>query len=283
MNPMGDFNPANYSASSPYSTDTGMNWEYIRIINNSPYLLQVTLAGQGSKKIPENFLEDIRTTRGYNGKLTIVPVVNFPASAIGNALSSLVSVECYLAGEIVSPVAQPITTLANVGGSVIQASQVEQFGQPVPTKVVFATTAAQGSLNPPQNLNINNDGSGNFGDTTSLLSPPPFLKWDSVGNFQAKKLTAAQPVVLLAGQQETGKCGDSYTNAAAGATTGPTVNFKCVMTNTPTSITLNTPSENVNANAPAPSDIDVYGFWLAWSAPGAGTSRYVNTYTTVGN
>ena len=282
MNPSGDFNPANYSANNSYSTDTGMNWEYIRIINNSPYLLQVTLVGQGSKKIPENFLEDIRTTSGYNGKLIIVPVVNFPASAIGNALSSLVSIECYLAGEIVYPVAQPITTLANVGGSLIQASQVQQFGQAPGTYVVEATPQAQGSVGITFPTQINNDGSFTLG-SRAVVVPPANVNGDGAGNFYAKTLTAGTPVTLTHGAQETGKCGQSYTNVTAGQTIGPATNFKTVMTNVPTSITLNTPSENVNANAPAIGDIDIYGFWLEWTAPGAGTSRYVNTYTTVGN
>ena len=176
----------------------------------------------------------------------------------------------------------PLPYQLNVGNTVIQANQVQQFGQAPGTYVVEATPQAQGSVGITFPTQINNDGSFVLG-SRAVVVPPANVNADGSGNFYAKTLTAGTPVALTHGAQETGKCGQSYTNVTAGQTIGPATNFKTVMTNVPTSITLNTPSENVNANAPAIGDIDIYGFWLEWTAPGAGTSRYINTYTTVGN
>ena len=285
MNPSGDFNPANYSASNPYSADTGTNWAYIRIINNSPYLLLVTLAGQGSKKIVENFIEDIQVTSAYNGKVIITPQANFPVQAISAALSSMTSIECYLAGEVPAPIAQPITTLASVGNSVIQANEIVNTGSGILTPIINANELPGG--NQRFIAAMNNDGSMQLGEALPVVLQ---VSCDNQGNLSSVSLSTGAisgtaPVKLRTGSQETGYCGASFeVGGSVASAIGPTVNFKTVMTNVPSSITLNTPIENSGASSPAAADINIYGFWLTWTATTINSlSRYTNTYTTVNN
>lgn len=96
--------------------DTGLPWEYIRIINSSPYMLSLSLGGQGTIDFPEMYLEDIKIEPSYNGKLSFTPVANIANPAA--ALTNYVSINVYQRGEIKQPQAQPLTTMANVGNSV---------------------------------------------------------------------------------------------------------------------------------------------------------------------
>ena len=115
MNELTAFNPTQFSATLPFSQDTGLGWEYIRIINNSPYLLRVTLGNQGGLTVPEMWLEDISIRQQYNGKLTIAPIVNIAPANVNGSLSSLVSINTFLAGELITPRSQPLGTPAGIG------------------------------------------------------------------------------------------------------------------------------------------------------------------------
>lgn len=142
MNPFGSYNPANYSQNNPLGVDTGLPWAYIRVINNSPYMLSVTFGGMGSVVFPEMFLEDIPITSSYNGKISIVPFANFPPGSIAAALSTLVSINAYQPGELRQPQAQPLTTLAAVGNPVpigTAATNIINDGNPTGTEIVEAS------------------------------------------------------------------------------------------------------------------------------------------------
>lgn len=186
------------------------------------------------------------------------------------------------------------------GGSLSQATSVVQTGQPVPTPVVLATPNA--SFIPAPGLLesvINNDGTFSLGN----VGTAPGTQGQVISSVAAGHIGAAQfganlgagvpavtflgraPVQLQTNNQETGYCGASFeVGSSVASAVGPVVNFKCLMTNVPSSITLNTPIENSGASSPGATDINIYGFWLAWTATTANSlSRYTNTYTTVGN
>lgn len=130
MNPYGTFTPSQFlPPAAPFFRDIGLNWEYIRIINNSPYALKISLGGQGSVDFPEGFLEDIPVNRSFNGKINIAPVQNYASTAIARSLANYVTVNAYRQGELAHPQAQPIGTL----GSTANISQDFQ--------AVFSTNA----------------------------------------------------------------------------------------------------------------------------------------------
>lgn len=93
-------------------------------------------------------------------------------------------------------------------------------------------------------------------------------------NFTVAKQTAST--------QESGVCGNSYTNQVTGTAVGPMVNMKRTMTNTPTSIALTTVT-NVNTTGVGVSNITTTGFWLNWQSGSNASTRYLATYQTSGN
>ena len=95
-------------------------------------------------------------------------------------------------------------------------------------------------------------------------------------------LHATAPVTLVSGHQETGYMGIQFVAAGAGQTFGVGVNFKTVLTNTPSSITA-TLITSANVNSVIESHITPYGFFLGVTSTAAGAGFYVATYTTVGN
>lgn len=153
---IGRYTPA---AGVPISVDSGLPWEYIRIINSSPYMLSVAFGGQGTIDFPEMYLEDIPISPSYNGKITITPIANI--SNPTSALTNYISINVYQRGELVNPQAQPLTTMSNVGNSVplqAQATSVVNDGNPGGTTVVEATPSG-GS----QSVLILNDGTVTVG------------------------------------------------------------------------------------------------------------------------
>lgn len=117
MQNFGRYTVSNYLApSQPLTVDIGIGWEYIRIINNSPYLLGVNLSGVGSIDFPEMFLEDMPVPQNFTGKLTITPTANLVNTS--QSISNLVSINTYAPGELEIPQTQPLTQQAvNVTGS----------------------------------------------------------------------------------------------------------------------------------------------------------------------
>lgn len=321
--------------------DTGLGWEYIRIINSSPYQLQVKMGGAGSFIHPEMFIEDIYVGQGsgYNGKIDITPTAVMSNTA--QAPSFNLSVNAYAKGELQLPVTQPITILTNQGNQLVTiATEVVNSGNVAGANVVLGTP-----LNQATQLELNNDGSGFLAggnityattgpfetytaDTTStnapfwkassprdggytwtaeLLASPnhelALVYQDVGGTITIFKLTAggltlspnsgtiqtdnfgnvsASSYKTIGGVQETGGCGATLSNQGAGAGVGIMANFKTVMTNTPSSITLSNIASS-NASSIVANTISKTRFFLQWTVGIAGTSQALEDYTTVGN
>ena len=335
MNPLGSYTPV---AGTDINIDTGLGWQYIRIINNSPYFLHVTFGGSGGINFPEMFLEDIYISPAYNGKLVITPIANFSAQAIDNALSSLISINAYQAGELKQPVAQPLSTVTGVNNqSVVVATQVVNTGNAAGANVVLGTP-----LNQATQLELNNDGSGFLAggrivytasgapettnvDTTSFdqelagyhtaraggvtdwqlvmqASAHSELAWVSKGSPDVTALQisslgqkldngqaftdgfgnwSATTYLTVGGKQESGYSGFQFSGQVNGNSVGQGVNFKTVMTNTPTSITLSS-IVNTNITGLAGGTIRTTGFFLQGTASAAAVQT-IQLYTTVGN
>lgn len=107
MQNLGRFVASSYIApAQPLSVVSGVGFEYIRIINNSPYNLMVNLNGQGTINFPEFYLEDIYLTNSYLGSITIVPSTNISSSR--QAVSNTITINVYNKNEISSPQSQPL-------------------------------------------------------------------------------------------------------------------------------------------------------------------------------
>lgn len=95
------------------------------------------------------------------------------------------------------------------------------------------------------------------------------------------------PPKLAAGSQETGACGlRAYSYDTAQRTWDTQVNFKTVMTNVPSSITLTAGARlNLLGGQPVAGGITIYGFRFSMLSAGAIGDTYAIdfTYTTVGN
>lgn len=142
MNELGSFNPRQFSATSPFNQDTGLGWQYIRIINNSPYLLRVALGNQGAVTVPEMWLEDIQLTQSYNGKVTITPIVNIAPANVNSSLSSLVSLNVFQPGELSAPRAQPLGTPGGIGKAGQTVDAVLEAFPSVPCNIAQQNTYA---------------------------------------------------------------------------------------------------------------------------------------------
>ena len=142
MNPFGTFTPSQFlPPASPKNIDVGVPWEYIRVINNSPYALQIGLGGQGTINFPEGWLEDIPVDRSFNGKLTFTPVANYSGTAIARALANYVTVNAYRIGELAHPQAQPIGTVGSTAN--ISQEYQETFANQMSLDVSGLNSASQ--------------------------------------------------------------------------------------------------------------------------------------------
>lgn len=110
----------------------------------------------------------------------------------------------------------------------------------------------------------------------SLIQPVGAVYIDASGVIHAPS-----PMQLITGHQETGAAIVGGTDAA-GAFRLNGVNFKTVLANTPTSITLTVTSSSNIASVGA-QDISKYGFAVQYQATAAAFSLWNGTYTTVGN
>ena len=98
-------------------------------------------------------------------------------------------------------------------------------------------------------------------------------------------LHSAGPVILSSGHQETGTCGILDNVSAGSQFWGESVNFKTVLTNSPTSMTLTAFSSPAPINI-ATTLVDYQsknGFAFVAESAAAGLLRWYGTYTTVGN
>jgi hypothetical protein len=88
--------------------------------------------------------------------------------------------------------------------------------------------------------------------------------------------------VASPGAVETGACGLSMSNQSAGATVSVVVNFKQVLAQAPSSITLTATSQS-NVTSVGYANLSVYGFTLNVVVNAAGNVSWLGTYQTVGN
>lgn len=164
----------------------------------------------------------------------------------------------------------------NVGNTVLQANQVVSTNQTAPFPVVEATPGAS-FVAAAQQAIINNDGSINLGAGGGNAHPERHISSDNAGN-----LSAASPLTLISGNQETGYAGVRADSVTGGNSYGQGVNFKTTMTNTPSSITL-TIITSGNSNTPTATNINKQGFFYQASSVASGNMFSISTYTTVGN
>lgn len=120
------------------------------------------------------------------------------------------------------------------------------------------------------------------------ITPVPVLTVGAIPQGSAAHIDtsgvvhANAPMYLLSGHQETGTCGGIYTAAGAGTYNGWVVNFKTIMTNNPTSISIS----NITVSNVAGVSFDYYstvGFSIIVNSTAAGFTKYYVNYTTVGN
>lgn len=99
---------------------------------------------------------------------------------------------------------------------------------------------------------------------------------------QSNGLNVDGPIVLATGHQETGFCGIQGYSPGAASGIGSPINFKMVMTNAPSSVTLATGS-STNMSSKQVISIDKYGGFLNIVCAATGNAYYYGDYTTVGN
>ena len=97
----------------------------------------------------------------------------------------------------------------------------------------------------------------------------------------AKLDSVTAPLTLKTGYQETGSWG-FYNACTSGSVLSTYICFKTIMTNIPSSITINVTASNVGTNVVA-VDITKYGFCVVLNPTGTGTANAYGTWTTVGN
>lgn len=180
------------------------------------------------------------------------------------------TVHGYVKGNVPPESKTPLNRSINLGNAVIQANQVVQTNQTSGTVVIDAAPSGPAS----QEVLINNDGSGHMGNIT--LAGNQRLSWDKFGNLSLVK------VLTSAGTQETGKAGGFAQASAGGQTFAFPVNAKTVWPSVPSSITLNPVNSNVNTAGVAAFNIDIYGFFIAWTSGAAGGTDWRGQYMTVG-
>ena len=278
---------------------------YLKMVNASPYLLTVNNLLGGSDYMQPGEA-NIWPVPGLSTAVQVTPL-QFVSSV--NSPSSTLVVTWYLQGE------QPggsypvnFNSLFFNGGNVGTANQLINTGN-APAVTVIQVEEQGGTGN---NLYADNAGTLIVGALsnniyTQLITVTPggnsfpaelvlrlllcvgptqldggSIVTDGNGNMTTKILTATAPVTLAAGNQETGMCGGTGQTAAVNLFIDMPINFKTVLTNTPTSITF-VGLQTGNANAPSADTFHIYGCRMFWQAPATGQTSWIGSYTTVGN
>jgi len=117
------------------------------------------------------------------------------------------------------------------------------------------------------------------GDTGSNLASPDLLI-----NVDETSTLVTGIHKLKSGIQETGYFGLRIMSANAGGEFhGAGINFKTVLTNAPSSVTLSVDAGSVNHSNLSVVDMNQYGFFFEFDTPAVGAAKVFGTYTTVGN
>jgi len=183
---MNNFGTQNIAVGTPAQFNTGMNWEYLQISNESGYQLDLNFSGIGSRGFNPWQRDDIAITKGYTGQLVItasnpggVDITKFP--------TSYVQVNAYIPGELVQPMSVALTRLSNIGNPV--------------DSTVTATNSISNTGNAPLSnwlaVQPNDALSNTFtGDTSGNLS----ISSDNVGVLTTllQLIAGASPAVKIA-------------------------------------------------------------------------------------
>lgn len=147
---MQNFGPQTLTIGSKTDYFTGVGWEYITIINESPYILDANFSGIGSITIPAWFQEDIRMPSGYTGQVVLNPNNYLGLTQI---VSQLVSVNAWSPGEL--PSRQSVGLSQNFGNVVTStATNLVNDGNIAGTTIIESTQ--QGSTG--SNILVKNNG-----------------------------------------------------------------------------------------------------------------------------
>jgi hypothetical protein len=156
MQSFGTFDLTNYfPPAQPLQVTVSTGLQYVRLINNSPYLLQVIFTGAGNMILPEMWLEDIPVPASFVGTINITPVVNL--SNASESPSFILGVVGWGPGELTQPANQSIPLLSNIGntvhvmGSGLSATNIINDGNPAGTQIIEST--ASGDANSAVTLN----------------------------------------------------------------------------------------------------------------------------------
>ena len=183
---MNNFGRQALTPGTPVNYPTGTGWEFIQVINESPYLLGLNFSGLGSIDFPISHREDIYMPRGYTGSLVITPSnYGYTAAFVAAAPSAFVTVNGFGPGEIKNPQSVALARLNNVGNTVSgvagTASNLNNTGNPAGTNIISSTVSGDAQ----QAFSVSNDGIVAIGDAAHGGSLSVVGPLTMTGNIQS--------------------------------------------------------------------------------------------------
>jgi hypothetical protein len=179
---MNNFGTQDIAVGVPAQFNTGMNWEYLQVSNESGYQLDLNFSGIGSRGFNPWQRDDIAITKGYTGTLVItasnpgnVDITKFPTSYI--------QVNAYIPGELTQPMSVALSRLQNIGNPVdsnvvsTSANKIQNDGNTAGTAILETTV-----LGATTNQNATNDGLWNLSVLIAGVLHQ-FLKTNAAGNL----------------------------------------------------------------------------------------------------
>lgn len=138
---MNNFGALPLAVGTPANYNTGTNWEYLQISNESGYQLDLNFSGIGSRGFNPWQRDDVAIPKGYTGSLLIT--ASNPSNIDPTTfLSSYVQVNGYIPGELAQPMSVALTRIGSI-------SSLINSGNPLfSVSVGFGSTAfAEQQLN----------------------------------------------------------------------------------------------------------------------------------------
>ena len=132
---------------------TGVGWEYLTVINESPFILQLSMTGMGSIDFPAWFQGDIPIPDRYTGQLSINPI-NY--LGLTQLVSQLVSVNGWSKDELKTP---QWVALSQNFGNVVTATATNLVNTGLPPSSTPVINVQEAGANGYQ---IYADNQGNF-------------------------------------------------------------------------------------------------------------------------
>lgn len=176
---MQNFGPQTLAIGAQTKYYTGVGWEYLTVINESPYLLDANFSGIGSISIPAWFSDDVRIPSGYTGQIVLTPNNYLGLTQI---VSQLVAIIGWIPGELGQR--QSVGLSQNFGNVVTAtATNLVNDGSPVGTTIIESTELGSSG----SNIVVKNDGTvGIFqyvaGTLTQLFSIIPGVASGALNN-----------------------------------------------------------------------------------------------------